>query len=553
MSQSITKLPEWQALKNHYDQTKNVKLRQLFENSENKDCCVDRFSSFSTELSSDAENFKFLLDYSKNNITAETLKLLIDLAKARNVEKFRDQMFSGEKINFTENRAVLHVALRESDESSPVFRPEVAEVLSKMESFVNKVHSGEFVGTTGKKFTDIVNIGIGGSDLGPLMVTTALEYYRHSPDLNVHFVSNVDGTHIAEVLKKIEKSKAIETTLFIIASKTFTTAETILNATTAKNFMIKNDMAIDKHFIALSTNQEKVSNFGIDAENNMFGFWEWVGGRYSTWSAIGMSIALYIGFDNFKKFQQGANFMDQHFKNAPLEKNIPVLLALIGVWYRNFYDYSTQCILPYDQYLSRFAAYFQQGDCESNGKYINRNGEQVDYSTGPIIWGEPGTNGQHAFYQLLHQGTTIVPCDFLCFAKSLNSDVVPEKHQNILLANFLAQTEAMMKGKTKQEVIAENVPENLINHKIFQGNRPTNSIIVNKLSPFSLGALIAMYEHKIHVQGAIWDINSYDQWGVELGKQLAKKIEPELEKDFEGELGHDASTNGLIGFLKKLE
>lgn len=531
----LTDLPEWKALYAHLASSKEKKLIQLFNEDPN------RFTNFSKTLSSPENDFKFLLDFSKNNVTSETLNLLLNLAKARNVEAFRDQMFSGEKINFTENRSVLHVALRDS--TNP--RPEVQAVQAKIKTFVNSIRSGEKTGTSGKKFTDIVNIGIGGSDLGPLMVTNALKFYS-SPDLKVHFVSNVDGTHIAEVLKNI----APETTLFVIASKTFTTAETILNATTAKNFMLGKNLEISKHFIALSTNKEKVSAFGIDT-NNMFEFWDWVGGRYSTWSAIGMSIALYIGYDNFEKFLAGAHFMDNHFKTAKLEDNLPVILAMIGIWYRNFYKYPTQCILPYDQYLTKFAAYFQQGDCESNGKYINRDGNRVDYETGPIIWGEPGTNGQHAFYQLLHQGTDVTPCDFLCFAKSLQDhDVIPEKHQNILLANFLAQTEALMTGKTKEQVLAENVPENLVNHKIFEGNRPTNSLLLNKLSPFSLGALISLYEHKIHVQGAVWGINSYDQWGVELGKQLAKKIEPELEAGFEGTLAHDSSTNGLISFIK---
>ena len=543
----LTNLPEWQALKNHHEQTKNKNLNQLFEND------PTRFNSFSKTLSNPENNFKLLFDYSKNNVTKETMSLLTDLAKARKVEEFRDQMFAGEKINFTENRAVWHVELRNLSESK---RPEVAAVQAKMKKFTEDVRNGTNgkTGTTGKKFTNIVNIGIGGSDLGPLMVTNALKFYSH-PDLKVHFVSNVDGTHIAEVLNQIKSSgkEAVETTLFVIASKTFTTAETILNATSAKNFMLEQNMDISKHFIALSTNKEKVANFGIDAENNMFEFWDWVGGRYSTWSAIGMSIALYIGYDNFEKFLAGAHFMDNHFKNTKLEDgNIPMILALLGIWYRNFYKYPTHCILPYDQYLTKFAAYFQQGDCESNGKYINRNGNEVDYETGPIIWGEPGTNGQHAFYQLLHQGTEITPCDFLCFAKSLQDPkVISSKHQQILLANFLAQTEALMKGKSKEQVLAEKVPENLVPHKIFKGNRPTNSILCNKLSPYSLGALISMYEHKIHVQGAIWGINSYDQWGVELGKQLAKKIEVELEDGYEGELGHDSSTNGLIGFIKE--
>lgn len=545
MSANLTNLPEWKDLQAHFESISQQNLRNLFDQDQSSK--QTRFQKFSHTLAEDQHDFKLLVDYSKNNITEETMQLLFRLAAARKVETFRNSMFAGDKINNTENRSVLHVALRELNPESKYFRPEVQKSQAKIEKFVNSVISGEKTGTTGQKFTDVVNIGIGGSDLGPVMVTEALKHYRGN--LTCHFVSNVDGNHIAEVLKNIEARA--ETTLFIIASKTFTTAETILNATTAKNFMLNKQMNISQHFIALSTNAEKVENFGIDPEN-MFEFWDWVGGRYSTWSAIGMSIALYVGYERFREFLAGANFMDQHFLNAKMEENLPIILALIGVWYRNFYNYQTQCILPYNQYLNKFAAYFQQGDCESNGKYITKEGEMItDYQTGPIIWGEPGTNGQHAFYQLLHQGTTIAPAEFLAFKESVHDAAqIPQKHQNILLANFLAQTEAMMRGKTKEEVIADGVPENLVNHKIFQGNRPTNSILCNKLTPFSLGSLISLYEHKIHVQGCIWNINSYDQWGVELGKVLAKKIENELEENFEGELKHDSSTNGLINFLK---
>lgn len=535
MPSQLSTSSEWEILKSNQKSVKKIHLRELFNDS-------NRFDNFSKSLENKENNFKFLLDYSKNKITQESFDLLLKLAKSRNVEQYRDKMFAGEKINFTENRAVLHVALRDTNP-----RPEVAAVKAKMQKVVNQIRSGEWKGTTEKPIKDIVNIGIGGSDLGPLMVTSALKHY--SGDINVHYVSNVDGTHITETLKSIESP---ETTLFIIASKTFTTQETMTNAQTAKSFMLKHNMEVSRHFIALSTNKENVTRFGIDSEN-MFEFWDWVGGRYSIWSAIGMSAAIYVGWEQFEKFLAGAHFMDEHFKKADMSENVPVILALLGVWYRNFFNCSTHAILPYDQYMSRFAAYFQQGDCESNGKYITIDGTEVDYETGPVIWGEPGTNGQHAFYQLLHQGTEIVPADFLVFAQSLHdsNESTPNKHHQILLANFLAQTEALMKGKTREEVIAEKVPENLVNHKIFKGDRPTNSIIVNRLTPFALGALIAMYEHKIHVQGCIWGINSYDQWGVELGKQLAKKIEPELSSSFEGALNHDCSTNSLIDFIKK--
>nr|AXK15968.1 phosphoglucose isomerase [Nymphalis urticae]WBO25755.1 phosphoglucose isomerase [Nymphalis urticae] len=531
--------------------SEKINIQQLFQQD------PDRFNKFSLRIPTPNDG-DILLDYSKNRVDATTLGLLFQLAKSRGVEQARDAMFSGQKINFTEDRAVLHVALR-NRQNRPILvngkdvSPDVNAVLAHMKEFSEQVISGNWKGYTGKPITDVINIGIGGSDLGPLMVTEALKPYANH--LKVHFVSNIDGTHIAEVLKRLNP----ETALFIIASKTFTTQETITNATTAKNWFLevaKDPSAVSKHFVALSTNGEKVSAFGIDPKN-MFGFWDWVGGRYSLWSAIGLSISLHVGFDNFEKLLEGANFMDNHFTTAPLEKNAPVILALLGVWYSNFYGAETHALLPYDQYLHRFAAYFQQGDMESNGKYVTRGGDQVQYNTGPIVWGEPGTNGQHAFYQLIHQGTRLIPCDFIAPAQTHNP-VSGGMHHKILLANFLAQTEALMKGKTSEEAKAEleksgMAPEaisKILPHKVFKGNRPTNSIVVKKVTPFTLGALIAMYEHKIFTQGVIWDINSFDQWGVELGKQLAKAIEPELQ-DSKPVTSHDGSTNGLINFLKE--
>ncbi|XP_031424497.1 glucose-6-phosphate isomerase b [Clupea harengus] len=460
---------------------------------------------------------------------------------------------------YVQDRAVLHVALRNRS-NTPIqvggtdVMPEVNKVLEKMKGFCHKVRSGEWKGWTGKAITDVVNVGIGGSDLGPLMVTEALKPYSKGGP-RVWFVSNIDGTHIAKTLAELNA----ETTLFIVASKTFTTQETITNAESAKEWFLKaaNDpAAVAKHFVALSTNGPKVKDFGIDTDN-MFGFWDWVGGRYSLWSAIGLSIALHIGFENFEKLLSGAHWMDNHFRTAPLEKNAPVLLALLGVWYINYFQAETHAMLPYDQYMHRFAAYFQQGDMESNGKYITKDGAKVNYHTGPIVWGEPGTNGQHAFYQLIHQGTRMIPCDFLIPAQTQNH-IRDGLHHKILMANFLAQTEALMKGKTTEEAKKELVAgglsgetlDKLLPHKVFQGNKPTNSVIFKKLNPFTLGALIAMYEHKIFVQGVMWEINSFDQWGVELGKQLAKQIEPELSGA--GEVSsHDSSTNGLINFFKK--
>ncbi|XP_063833593.1 glucose-6-phosphate isomerase [Ostrinia nubilalis] len=548
---TLRKDPAFQKLQEHYNANgEKLNIPQLFQQD------AGRFNKFSLRVPTPNDG-EILLDYSKNRIDDATFTMLLDLAKSRGVEKARDAMFSGEKINFTEDRAVLHIALR-NRQNRPILvngkdvTPDVNAVLAHMKEFSNEVISGQWKGYTGKEITDVINIGIGGSDLGPLMVTEALKPY--ATRLKVHFVSNIDGTHLAEVLKRLNP----ETALFIIASKTFTTQETITNATSAKNWFLENakdPAAVAKHFVALSTNGEKVTAFGIDPKN-MFGFWDWVGGRYSLWSAIGLSISLYVGYDNFEKLLEGASFMDHHFTTAPLEKNAPVILALLGLWYSNFYGAETHALLPYDQYLHRFAAYFQQGDMESNGKYVTRSGEQVDYSTGPIVWGEPGTNGQHAFYQLIHQGTRLIPCDFIAPAQTHNP-ISGGVHHKILLANFLAQTEALMKGKSSEEAKAEleksgMAPEavaKILPHKVFKGNRPTNSIVVKKVTPFTLGAMIAMYEHKIFTQGIIWDINSFDQWGVELGKQLAKAIEPELQ-DASPVSSHDASTNGLINFLK---
>lgn len=468
-------------------------------------------------------------------------------------------MFSGEKINFTEGRAVLHVALRNRSNSAITVNgadvmPQVNAVLEKMKRFTDDIIAGRWVGFSGQKITDIVNIGIGGSDLGPLMVTESLRPFQKGP--NVHFVSNVDGTHLAQVLAKVNA----HTTLFIVASKTFTTQETISNATSARDWLLKTfggqTACVSKHFVALSTNAPKVTEFGISPDA-MFEFWDWVGGRYSLWSAIGLSIACFVGFEHFESLLAGAHFADQHFRLTPIEKNIPIILAVLGIWYINFYKAETLAILPYDQYMHRFAAYFQQGDMESNGKFVTRNGKEANYATGPIVWGEPGTNGQHAFYQLIHQGTRLIPCDFIAPCKTHNP-ISGGLHHRILLANFFAQTEALMKGKTPAEAehelrssgLSDAQVAEILPHKVFKGNRPTNSILVDQINPFNLGALIALYEHKIFVQGVIWNINSYDQWGVELGKQLAKAIEPELCDDSPIS-SHDSSTNGLINFYKK--
>ncbi|XP_025115351.1 glucose-6-phosphate isomerase-like isoform X2 [Pomacea canaliculata] len=540
----------WRALWDTFNgYAKDLNMAKMFRED------PGRFNKFNVSLTT--QDGPFLLDYSKNIINEEVMKKLIDLARDRNVEGMRKAMFAGEKINFTEDRAVLHIALRNRSNTPIIVEgkdvmPSVNAVLAHMREFTSEVISGEWKGQTGKKITDVVNIGIGGSDLGPLMVCEALRPYQVGP--NVHFVSNVDGTHLAKTLQSLNP----ETTLFIIASKTFTTQETITNATSAKQWFlekIKDKNAVSKHFVALSTNGPKVKEFGID-EKNMFEFWDWVGGRYSCWSAIGLSIALHIGMDNFEKFLAGAYFMDRHFIETPLDRNIPVILAVLGIWYHNFHNSETFAILPYDQYMHRFPAYFQQGDMESNGKYVTRSGQKVQYTTGPIVWGEPGTNGQHAFYQLIHQGTRRVPCDFLIPVETHNP-IQGGVHHQILLANFLAQTEALMVGKTREQAEAElrksgmdeKQLQRILPHKVFEGNRPTNSIIFQKLTPFMLGLLIAMYEHKIFVQGVMWDINSFDQWGVELGKQLAKAIEPELANSNKIS-SHDSSTNGLINFIK---
>eukprot|EP01135_Chromosphaera_perkinsii_P002256 Nk52_evm42s221 gene=Nk52_evmTU42s221 len=546
----IVKNPCFVQLKEHYEQEiKHLHMRKMFQDD------AHRFSKFNVLFNgSDGD---LLLDYSKNIVTEKTMKLLFSLACEAGVTNMRDKMFAGEKINFTEDRAVLHIALRNRSNKPIVVdgvdvMPGVNAVLDKMRTFCDSVNSGQWRGYTDKGITDVVNIGIGGSDLGPVMVTEALKPY--AGNLNIHFVSNVDGTHLAEVTKKCNP----ETTLFIIASKTFTTQETITNANSAKTWFLqtaKSPSAVAKHFVALSTNKAEVTKFGIDPDN-MFEFWDWVGGRYSLWSAIGLSIAVYIGMDNFVQLLEGAHAMDRHFQTAKMEENLPVVLAVLGVWYNNIVGAQTHAILPYDQYMHRFAAYFQQGDMESNGKTVTREGDFVQSSTGPIVWGEPGTNGQHAFYQLIHQGTKIIPCDFLAPVETHNP-ISNGVHHEILLSNFFAQTEALMKGKSQDEAFQElknaglESPrlENILPHKIFAGNKPTNSIMFQKLTPYTLGSLVAMYEHKIFVQGVIWDINSYDQWGVELGKQLAKAILPELVSG--GEVtAHDSSTNGLINFFK---
>ena len=523
---------------------KSIELKSLF----GKD--PQRFQKFSVRFND------ILLDYSKNRIDEEILSSLFDLANQTNLSEAIEDMFVGKAINGTEGRSVLHTALRNRS-NDPVYvegkdvMPEVNEVLDKMKVFSEKVSNGEWKGYTGKPIESLVNIGIGGSDLGPVMVTEALKPYQHS-HIKTHFVSNVDGSHITEVLKQVNP----ETTLFFIASKTFTTQETMTNAHTARSWFLEhaeNESEVAKHFIALSTNGKAVSEFGIDLDN-MFEFWDWVGGRYSLWSAIGLTIACAVGFDNFRKLLEGAHDMDKHFRTESFDKNLPVLLALIGIWNTNFLGATSETILPYDQYMHRFPAYFQQGNMESNGKYTDREGNKVNYSTGPVIWGEPGTNGQHAFYQLIHQGTQLIPCDFIAPAQTHNP--VSDHHAK-LMSNFFAQTEALMNGKSLEEVKEEmkkegkspETIEKIAPHRVFEGNRPTNSILVKKINPSTLGALIAMYEHKIFVQGVIWNIFSFDQWGVELGKVLAKSILPELKSDEEVS-SHDSSTNGLINAFK---
>lgn len=542
----LTQCNAWRALTDHYYEISNQHMRDWFAQD------PQRFERFSLRFED------ILLDYSKNRITAETLGLLLDLARECDVPEWARSMFAGEKINSTEHRAVLHIALRNRS-NRPIkvdgedVMPAVNAVLAKMRNFSEQLRSGAWKGYSGEPIRDVVNIGIGGSDLGPQMVCEALKPYA-SDNLRVHFVSNIDGSQIAETLKPLNPA----TTLFIVASKTFTTQETMTNARTARAWLLaaaSDESVVAKHFVALSTNTDAVQAFGIDT-GNMFEFWDWVGGRYSLCSAIGLSIALYVGMDAFEELLTGAHAMDEHFRSAPLEKNLPVILALLGVWYGNFFGAETHAILPYDQYLHRFPAYFQQGDMESNGKSVTRTGVAVDYTTGPVIWGEPGTNGQHAFYQLIHQSPKLIPADLLAAAESHNP---LGEHHRILLANFFAQGEALMRGKSASEVQSELEAQGLagpglkalLPHKVFPGNRPTNSILYRRLTPRTLGSLIALYEHKIFVQGIIWNINSFDQWGVELGKQLAQSIFPELGQEAEVNT-HDASTNGLINYYKGL-
>ena len=546
--EKVPKLKEteqWKRVAGHAGAMATTHMRDLFAAD------GQRFERYSLRFQD------ILVDYSKNIITDETMRLLLDLARTRGVETWRDRMFAGEPINSTEQRAVLHTALRNrSEKPVPVdgrdVMPDVRRVLASMGLFSEAVRSGEWRGATGKPILDIVNIGIGGSDLGPVMATEALKPFGHER-LRLHFVSNVDGAQIAETLRSLDH----ETTLFVVVSKTFTTQETLANATTARRWFLESggsERDIARHFVAVSTNREGVSAFGIDPAN-MFEFWDWVGGRYSLWSSVGLSIILAIGMDRFEELLAGAYEMDEHFRNAPLERNIPVVLAMLGVWYNNFFGAGSHAVLPYDQSLHRFPAYLQQADMESNGKRVTRGGEAVDYDTGPVIWGEPGTNGQHAFYQLIHQGSRLVPCDFLAPVESMHA---VGNHHQLLLSNFFAQTEALMLGKTEEEVRAElvaaglkgNATKALLPHKVFPGNRPSNSILFGRLSPKTLGSLIAMYEHKIFVQSIIWEVNAFDQWGVELGKQLASRILPELD-GLDTVEGHDSSTNGLINYYKR--
>lgn len=542
-----TQTNAWKELKAHQAEISQTSMRELFRQDS------ERFLKYSLCTKD------LVFDYSKNILNDQTLRLLNELAMSCHLPEAIQSMFNGDQINATEQRAVLHTALRNFS-GKPVYTqgtdvmPGVKKILKKMKAFCEQIHTGKHRGYTNKKIRYIVNIGIGGSDLGPLMVTEALKPYWIE-GIETYFVSNVDGTHISETLKKVDP----ERTLFLVASKTFTTQETMTNALTARDWFLKKakkEAHVAKHFVALSTNEKEVVKFGID-KNNMFEFWDWVGGRYSLWSAIGLSIALTIGYKNFEQLLKGAFHTDEHFANSPFEKNIPVIMALTGIWYTNFFGAQSEAILPYDQYLHRFAAYFQQGNMESNGKSVDRNGEPVDYATGPVIWGEPGTNGQHAFYQLIHQGTPMIPCDFIAPAQSHNP--VGDHHIK-LLSNFFAQTEALMNGKTEAEAEAELEKQGLstaeiariLPFKIFNGNRPTNSILLKKITPFTLGELIAMYEHKIFAQGVIWNIYSFDQWGVELGKQLANKILPEL-KGKTPVTNHDSSTNGLINSWKKMK
>jgi len=540
-----TSTAAWKLLAEHFRQVKDLHMKDLFAGD------PERFGTYSIRFND------LLVDYSKNRVTDDTLPLLIKLAEEAGLQEAIEKMFNGDRINESEDRPVLHIALRNRD-NAPIYvdrqdvMPQVNEVLKKMKGFSMNVISGKWKGYTGKKITDIVNIGIGGSDLGPVMVTECLRPFAKGPP--VHFVSNVDGTQITETLNRLRPDR----TLVMISSKTFTTQETMANAFTAREWFLnyaQDPRHISKHFVAISNNAEKVKAFGIDREN-MFIFWDWVGGRYSLWSAIGLSIACRVGFENFTELLEGAYEMDRHFRNTPFRENIPVILALLGIWYNNFFGAQTEAILPYDQYMHRFPAYFQQGNMESNGKSVDRSGKKVAYQTGPIVWGEPGTNGQHAFYQLIHQGTKLIPADFLAPAVSHNP---MGDHHAILLSNFFAQTEALMRGKTEEEAIGDLKKEGrsdeeiakLLPYRVFEGNKPTNSILFRKLTPRVLGSLIAMYEHKIFVQGVIWNILSFDQWGVELGKQLAGRIQPEL-KDEKPVASHDSSTNGLINTFKKM-
>ncbi|MFN2343474.1 MAG: glucose-6-phosphate isomerase [Desulfonatronovibrio sp.] len=541
----LTQTNAWKNLGNHFSQIKNIHMKDMFKND------PGRFDKFSLQAG------PIFLDYSKNRISQETMSLLFELARETDLAEKIAAMFAGDRINITEDRSVLHIALRNRSHE-PIHvdghdvMPGVNQVLNKLKYFVEKVRSGNWTGWTDKSITDVVNIGIGGSDLGPKMVTKALDAYRQK-GLKIHFVSNVDPAHLENTLKNLNP----ETTLFIIASKTFTTQETMFNAGQAKKWFLKHcrdEKHIPRHFVAVSTNTDKVRDFGIDPDN-MFGFWDWVGGRFSLWSAIGLPIALSIGMERFEQMLQGAHQMDQHFKNSPFENNIPVIMGLLGIWYADFFQAQSYALLPYSQYLEDFPAYMQQAEMESNGKRTTLSGNVVDYHTAPVVWGEPGTNGQHAFFQLLHQGTKLVPCDFIIFARQ--PEHYSQQHK-LLMANYFAQTEALMLGKDEQTVEKELImqkksPEEIsriLPHKVFPGNRPSNSILIPELTPESIGALIALYEHKIFVQGAIWNINSFDQWGVELGKQLAKAIEPELENT--GTVNsHDSSTNGLINTWKK--
>ena len=539
----LTSLPQWQHLAEHKDKLQQVHLRELFADNAVR---AEQFTMKAGDI---------YVDYSKNRVTAETMALLFDLARERSVESLRDAMFSGEKINTTEQRAVLHTALRNQSDR-PVYAdgkdvmPDVRRVLQHMRDFTSQVHGGDWHGYTGERITDVVNIGIGGSDLGPVMVSEALKHYANL-GVRVHFVSNIDGTHLASTLMSLKP----ETTLFIVASKTFTTDETMTNATSAKRWLVTalgDNAAVKNHFVALSTNSQAVSDFGIDVKN-MFEFWDWVGGRYSVTSAIGLSVMLAVGADNFDELLRGFYAMDVHFRITPLEQNLPVILAMIGIWNTNFLGADTEAILPYDQYMHRFAAYFQQGNMESNGKSVTKDGEIItDYPTGPVVWGEPGTNGQHAFYQLIHQGTRTIACDFIGFAQSLNNPDGNGAHHRKLTANMFAQSQALAFGKTADDVRSEGVDEALVNHKVFAGNRPSNTLLLPKLTPYTLGQLIALYEHKIFVQGAIWGINSFDQWGVELGKVLAKNIDTTLAHH-EPTDAYDSSTKQLIAMWRQLQ